>query len=85
MAQLPVWKMVSVGGAAPEPARIIVHGGETLAFTCGCSDPFYLDREGCICKIVEDVELAPSPKAKARARRQPKAAPPKSHNWMPHN
>lgn len=34
----------SVVGADCEPVEVTMLGGERVAYTCGCADPFYLDR-----------------------------------------
>lgn len=37
----------SVAGAKCEPVEVAMKEGERVAYTCGCADPFYLDRPDC--------------------------------------
>lgn len=37
----------SVAGADCEPVEVTMLDGERVAYTCGCGDPFYLDRPDC--------------------------------------
>jgi len=37
----------SVAGSKTEPVEVTKLDGERVAFTCGCGDPFYLDRPDC--------------------------------------
>ena len=37
----------SVAGADCEPVEVATVDGERVAYTCGCDDPFYLDRPEC--------------------------------------
>lgn len=37
----------SVAGADCEPVEVTMLDGERVAYTCGCGDPFYLDRTDC--------------------------------------
>jgi hypothetical protein len=37
----------SIAGADPEPVEVTSLDGERVAYTCGCADPFYLDRKDC--------------------------------------
>lgn len=42
----------SVAGADCEPVEVTVLDGERVAYTCGCADPFYLDRPDCLVALV---------------------------------
>lgn len=37
----------SIAGADCEPVEVTKLNGERVAYTCGCTDPFYLDRPDC--------------------------------------
>lgn len=44
----------SIAGADCEPVEVTTLGGERVAYTCGCSDPFYLDRPDCLVTLIPD-------------------------------
>lgn len=37
----------TIAGADCEPVEVATLNGERVAYTCGCGDPFYLDRPDC--------------------------------------
>lgn len=42
----------TVGGADCEPVEVTTLNNERVAYTCGCADPFYLDRPDCALVLV---------------------------------
>jgi hypothetical protein len=78
----------TIAGADCEPVEVTKLDGERVAYTCGCGDPFYLDRPDCPCVLVPDYSGEPmerplTPKQEAaqlrRERRQMAAAG--RHGW----
>lgn len=44
----------SIAGADTEPVEVTTLNGERVAYTCGCGDPFYLDKPDCPVVLVAD-------------------------------
>lgn len=44
----------SIAGADCEPVEVATLDGERVAYTCGCGDPFYLDRPDSLVVLVPD-------------------------------
>lgn len=42
----------TVAGANCEPVEVTNLDGERVAYTCGCADPFYLDRPDCFVVLI---------------------------------
>lgn len=45
----------SVAGAEAEPVEVAELEGERVAYSLGCADPFYLDRDDCPCVLVLNI------------------------------
>jgi hypothetical protein len=73
----------TVAGADCEPVEVVKKDGERLAYTCGCGDPFYLDRPDCPAVLVDEMNRPMTPKKeKNYYRRQARqAAIAVSHSW----
>ena len=75
----------SVAGADSEPVEVVKKDGERLAYTCGCGDPFYLDRPDCPVILIEDEAMdrpmTPKQEKNYWARQKRQAAIARSHSW----
>ena len=82
----------SVAGAECEPVEVTTLDGERVAYTCGCGDPFYLDRPDCPIELVPakytdgamERALTPTQVTRAEKRRQrliAKAMANGTHSW----
>jgi hypothetical protein len=80
----------SIAGADCEPVEVTTLDGERVAYTCGCGDPFYLDRTDCPCVLVpgdvddpQPMERPLTPKQEAaKFRRERRAmAEAQKHSW----
>ncbi len=48
----------SIAGADCEPVEVTMLDGERVAYTCGCGDPFHLDRPDCPVVLIYDPDTA---------------------------
>lgn len=58
----------SVSGADCEPVEVTTLDGERVAYTCGCADPFYLDRPDNLIVLVSGPEDRPLTPAQTAAK-----------------
>lgn len=78
----------SVAGANCEPVEVTTKDGERVAYTCGCADPFYLDRADCPVELVPAtgqtlgaMERQLTPKQDVRAEAKWRREQRQHHGW----
>ena len=77
----------TIAGADCEPVEVTELDGERVAYTCGCGDPFYIDRPDCPCVLVPtyggNMPRPPTPAQQEAAleRRYKELADARSHSW----
>ena len=77
----------SIAGSDCEPVEIATLNGERVAYTCGCGDPFYLDRPDCPVLLVAArgtdgaMDRQPTPKQEEEALKKYRRRMARGHSW----